>query len=81
MMTLFNAQQGAVQLNGGKVFYVTLQEVRTHFCFHDMCNPMRQVGERLQMQREIMRKGVGYIYGTVNGKRYWNKPNTNAMVK
>ena len=73
MKLLFNTQQRLVKQQGGRWFFLTVQEISEHFREHDISNPLRPIGERIKGLEEIMRRGSKYIFGESNGRKYWNE--------
>lgn len=80
MADLFNRQQSFIKKNGGTCFWVTAEEVRDHFVYHDMNNPMRIIGEELIYLKEVIRKGRTHLIGKANGKTFWNGAKTKLYL-
>jgi len=76
MTMLFNTKQRFVKKNGGYHFFVTPEEIMTHFKYHDTSNPLRPLNELLLEAREIRRRGRKYLFGKANGQKYWNQSKT-----
>lgn len=80
MADLFNRQQSFIKKNGGTCFWVTAEEVRDHFVYHDMNNPMRIIGEELIYLKEVIRGGRTHLIGKANGKKFWNGAKTKLYL-
>ena len=80
MRVVFNAQQQTIRNNHGEAFFVTTEEVATHFLDHDISNPLRLIGEQVTALRHILRTGRKYIFGNADGRNFWNSPKTKMFL-
>ena len=83
MKDVFNTQQRFVKENGGKYFFVTLEEVSNHFRDHDISNPLRAIGEPVTYLREILRKGRNHMFGVAgkHKRKFWNSTKTKLFLQ
>ena len=75
MRDVFNAHQQMILERGGtNVIFVTAEEVTLHFMHHEICNPLRLIGEQVIYLRDTLRRARPGLFGTANDEDFWNKP-------
>ena len=82
MAVVFNAHQKYIKDNGGSnYFFLTPDEMRNHFMWHDTSNPLRHLNMELKELKEIRKNGRQHLFGRAkNGRKFWNESKTKLFL-
>lgn len=81
MCVLFNAQQMEIKEKGGTYFFITTEEVRNHFKYHDTSNPLRKLNELSREVHEVRCTAAKYLFGKIDGRNMWNERKTKSYIQ